>query len=62
VELWFAKIDRDVITRGVFTSVAYLSNKLRKYIRAYSKSARRFRWNYTYPDPQIIFNKIAGTS
>ena len=44
VELWFAKIQRDVITRGVFTSVADLGNKLRKYIRAYSKSAKPFRW------------------
>ncbi|HEX4165898.1 MAG TPA: IS630 family transposase, partial [Bryobacteraceae bacterium] len=35
VELWFAKIQRDVIARGVFTSVADLGNKLRKYIRAY---------------------------
>ena len=34
VELWFAKIQRDVISRGVFTSVADLGNKLRKYIRA----------------------------
>jgi len=25
VELWFAKIQRDVITRGVFTSVADLA-------------------------------------
>src|SRR5215831_2601421 len=41
VELWFAKIQRDVIARGVFTSVADLGRKLRKYIRAYSKSAKR---------------------
>jgi transposase len=47
VELWFAKIQRDVIRRGVFTSVADLGNKLRKYIRAYSKSAKPFRWTYT---------------
>ena len=33
VELWFAKIQRDVIARGVFTSVADLARKLRKYIR-----------------------------
>ena len=31
VELWFAKIQRDVIDRGVFTSVADLSRKIRKY-------------------------------
>ena len=36
VEIWFGKIQRDVIARGVFTSVADLARKLRKYIRAYS--------------------------
>jgi transposase len=30
VEIWFAKIERDVIARGVFTSVADLSRKLMK--------------------------------
>ena len=62
VELWFAKIQRDVITRGVFTSVADLGNKLRKYIRAYSKSAKPFRWTYTDTTRRIRPNKIAGTA
>ena len=62
VELWFAKIQRDVIARGVFTSVADLGNKIRKYIRAYSKSARPFRWTYTDPTRRIRPNKIAGTA
>jgi len=62
VELWFAKIQRDVIARGIFTSVADLGNKLRKYIRAYSKSAKPFRWTYTDPTRRIRANKIAGTS
>jgi transposase len=53
VEIWFAKIQRDVITRGVFTSVADLSRKLMKYIRAYAKSARPFRWTYTDPSRRI---------
>ncbi len=30
VELWFAKIEREVIARGVFTSVSYLARKLRR--------------------------------
>jgi transposase len=47
VEIWFSKIERDVIARGVFTSVADLARKLRKYIRAYGKSAKPFRWTYT---------------
>jgi transposase len=32
VKIWFAKIQRDVIHRGVFISVADLSRKLMKYI------------------------------
>lgn len=62
VELWFAKIQRDVIRRGVFTSVADLGNKLRKYIRAYSKSAKPFRWTYSDSTRRIRPNKIAGTA
>jgi hypothetical protein len=58
VELWFA----NVIARGVFTWGADLGNKLRKYIRAYSKSAKPLRWTYTGPSRRIIPNKIAGTS
>jgi transposase len=46
VEIWFSKVERDVIARGVFTSVADLARKLRKYIRAYGKS-QPFRWSYT---------------
>jgi transposase len=53
VELWFAKIQRDVIARGVFTSVSDLSRKLMKYIRAYAKTARPFRWTYTDPSRRI---------
>jgi len=32
VELWFAKIERDVIARGIFTSNRDLARKLRRYI------------------------------
>ena len=62
VKLWFAKIHRDVIVRGVFTSVADLGRKLHRYIRAYSKSAQPFRWTYTDPNRRIATNKIIGTS
>ena len=62
VELWFAKIQRDVISRGVFTSVADLARKLRKYIEAYAKSAKPFRWTYTDPQKRIRINEITGTA
>jgi transposase len=47
VEIWFARIEREVIARGVFTSVRDLARKLMRYIRAYSKDARPFRWKYS---------------
>lgn len=47
VEIWFGRIEREVITRGVFTSVGDLARKLMRYIRAYSKTARPFNWKYT---------------
>ena len=62
VELWFAKIQRDVISRGVFTSVADLARKLRKYIEAYARSAKPFRWTYTDPQKRIRINEITGTA
>jgi len=63
VEIWFSKIERDVIARGVFTSVADLARKLRKYIRAYAKSAKPFRWTYTDTKRRIrpAGNDIKGT-
>jgi hypothetical protein len=51
--VWFGKIQRDVITRGIFTSVGDLAHKLRKYIRAYGKSTKPFRWIYTDPTRRI---------
>src|SRR5438105_2788264 len=37
VEIWFSKIQRDVISRGVFTSVKDLAHKLMRYIRNYNQ-------------------------
>ena len=47
VEIWFARIEREVIARGVFASVKDLARKLMRYIRAYSKNARPFQWKYS---------------
>lgn len=46
VELWFAKIERDVIARGVFTSVPDLKRKLMRYIRYYNKQPKPVKWKY----------------
>jgi transposase len=53
VELWFAKIGRDVIARGVFTSVKDLKNKLMRYIRQYNKNPRTVKWKYFNPKHRI---------
>jgi transposase len=47
VEIWFARIERDVIARGVFTSVNDLARKLMRYVRAYSQNAKPFQWKYS---------------
>jgi transposase len=46
VEIWFSKIQRDVISRGVFSSVKDLARKLMRYIRNYNKTATPIRWIY----------------
>jgi hypothetical protein len=53
VELWFAKIERDVIARGIFTSVADLKRKIMKYIRHYNKVPKPIRWTYANPTRRI---------
>ncbi len=55
-----AKIGRDLLAPGLFKSVAGLGRKIRKYIRAYAKPARPFRWSYSDPTRRIA-NPIAGT-
>lgn len=46
VEIWFSKIQRHVISRGIFTSVNDLARKLMRYIRHYNKTATPIRWVY----------------
>ena len=52
VELWFAKIERDVIARGVFTSVSDLTcplfgkRKLMRYIHHYNEQPKPVKWKY----------------
>jgi transposase len=47
VEIRFARLEREVVVRGIFTSVQDLSRKLKRYIRDYSKTARPFKWKYS---------------
>jgi hypothetical protein len=52
VELWFPKIERDVIARGIFTSVTDLRRKLMRY-KEYNKVAKPFRCSYADPTRRI---------
>lgn len=46
VEIWFSRLQREVIDRGIFTSVADLRRKIMRYIRLYGKTAKPFQWKY----------------
>ncbi len=49
VENWFARIQRDVIARGIFDSTKDLHKKLMRYIRHYNKNAKPMKWKYDNP-------------
>ncbi len=53
VELWFAKIERDLLARGVFTSTTDLARRIRKYIRRYNRDPRPIHWKYDDPSRRI---------
>jgi transposase len=53
VENWFARIERDVIARGVFTSVKDLARKLMRYIRHYNRAPKPLKWTYRDPSQRI---------
>jgi hypothetical protein len=57
VELWFSKIQRDLLARGIFTSVNDLARRIRTYIHRYNKVAKPLRWSYRNPA-----HRISGTS
>jgi transposase len=58
VELWFGKIERDVIARGVFTSVKDLAHKLMRYIRHYNKAPKIVKWKYGDPSRRISTHSV----
>ncbi len=53
IELWFAKIERDVIARGIFTSASDLRRKLMQYIRLHNNSCQPIQWAYSTPSHRI---------
>ena len=61
VELWFSKVERDLIARGIFTSTADLKRKLIRYIREHNKDARPIKWSYTDVSRRIHAHHSAVT-
>jgi transposase len=53
VELWFSKIERDLIHRGIFKSTKDLSRRIMDYIRRYNDSPKPVKWKYCNPGRRI---------
>src|SRR6516164_5990049 len=53
VEIWFSKLQRQIITRGVFSSVDDLARKIMRFIRNYNKTATPLRWRYADENQRI---------
>ncbi len=53
VELWFSKIERDLIHRGIFQSTRDLTKKIIKYIRKYNEDPRPAKWAYDDPSRRM---------
>lgn len=56
IELWFAKIQRDVIARGIFKSVSELARKLMRYIRRYNDEPKPIKWSYQDTSRRLVAN------
>jgi transposase len=54
VEIWFAKIERQVIARGIFPSVADVRRKLMRYIRRHNGAAQPIKWAGRNPAHRIL--------
>ena len=53
VELWFSKMERDLIHRGVFTSTKDLARRILTYIRRYNDDPRPIKWQHNNPAKRI---------
>jgi transposase len=56
VEIWFAKIQRDLISRGIFTSTTDLRRKIMSYVRLHNRDCRPFLWTYRNTKRRIRVN------
>src|SRR6202007_856930 len=61
VEIWFAKIEREVTARAFFPSVRDLARNLRPYINASSANARPIQWKYSDLSRRLRTNEFTAT-
>ncbi len=62
VELWFSKIERDLIYRGVFKSTRDLTRQIMKYIRQYNDDPRAVKWTCDEPSRRIKTTKRSAVT
>ena len=61
LDIWFSKVERDVIAHGIFTSVKDLARKLRCYINADSANDEPIQWKNSDPTRRIRSNIVSTT-
>lgn len=61
VESWFARIERDCIARGIFTSTTDLKRKLLHYIKRHNQTCQPFVWRYNDPSRRMRATSISPT-
>ena len=62
VEVWFGRIERDCIARGIFTSTQDLRRKLLQYITLHNTTCQPFVWRYKDPTRRIRATSISTTA
>jgi hypothetical protein len=62
VEIWFAKIQRQVIARGIFPSVDDLRRKILRYIRHYNTTATPIKWIFSKKGEELRFTTSFPTA
>ncbi len=53
IELWFGKIQRQLLARGIFKSTAELDKRIRKFIEKYNQDPKPVKWKYRDPSRRI---------
>ena len=49
----YAATERDLLARGIFTSIPDLARKIRRYITRYNEDPKPIRWTYSNPAHRI---------